>query len=147
MALGSLRHTHTYALLDVSPSAFDEIWNKLNDAGYGDQLIIHNGTREIDLHGIGLSTLNDPEILAAGRAVTIDTVAANLVRPSRENPTPAEYQTGAARHAALGRSVAADIARKVLAGGPDVFACRAALEAIRDGTEPVWPSDRKDLRD
>lgn len=30
-------HTHTYAILEISKSAFEEIRDKLNEAGYSDQ--------------------------------------------------------------------------------------------------------------
>lgn len=54
--------THTYALLEVSKDAFDEIVTKLRAAGY-DHAIRESELRdgvvfayEIDMHGIGLTT-------------------------------------------------------------------------------------------
>lgn len=49
--------THTFAILEVSPSTFQEIWDKLVKAGYEDQLILvhRNGEKQtIDMHGIAL---------------------------------------------------------------------------------------------
>jgi len=43
--------SHTYALLEVSSSAYDEIKRKLLDAGYGHAI---NAEGEIDMHGIAL---------------------------------------------------------------------------------------------
>lgn len=136
--------THTYAVLDVSPDVFQEIRNKLERAGYGHTFIDRaDGGLEIDMHGIALAV--DPAVLKAAQPVTIDSVAETLKRPDDS----ARHE--AMRQAALGTLVgetarASEIARKVLAGGPDVFAWRCALVAIRDGEEPVWPENRKDLR-
>lgn len=44
--------THTYATLEISAKAFDEIANKLNDAGYY-TAFDDRGTL-IDMHGIAL---------------------------------------------------------------------------------------------
>lgn len=46
-----MRMTHTYALLDVSKSAYDEIAEKLILAGYQQAI---NDEGEIDMHGIAL---------------------------------------------------------------------------------------------
>jgi len=48
----TLRQTHTYAELEVSPGTYDEIAGKLRVAGY-DQAFASDGT--IDMHGIGLT--------------------------------------------------------------------------------------------
>lgn len=46
---------HTYAILDVSSSAFEEIKAKLEAAGYADQFIEKKGEPlTIDMHGIAL---------------------------------------------------------------------------------------------
>lgn len=45
--------SHTYALLEVSPSSYEEIKAKLLDAGYGHAI---NDLGEIDMHGIALCT-------------------------------------------------------------------------------------------
>lgn len=47
-----MRTTHTYAILGVSPAAFEEIKAKLEKAGYDDQ--IHDDGATIDMHGIAL---------------------------------------------------------------------------------------------
>lgn len=44
--------THTYAALDVSPAAYDEIAGKLRAAGYDH--VFDNDNGAIDMHGIGL---------------------------------------------------------------------------------------------
>lgn len=49
--------THTYALLEVSPEAFEEVSHKLEAAGYDHAF--HRGGVDgdlIDMHGIALST-------------------------------------------------------------------------------------------
>ena len=43
--------SHTYALLEVSAAAYDEIKQKLIDAGYRSAI---NEAAEIDMHGIAL---------------------------------------------------------------------------------------------
>jgi hypothetical protein len=54
----STRQTHTYAVLKVSQSAYDEIREKLQTAAY-DHAFHENGI--IDMHGIALQT-NNPVI-------------------------------------------------------------------------------------
>lgn len=44
--------THTYALLEVSSAAYDEIAKKLKDAGYGH---VFSSEGHIDMHGLALS--------------------------------------------------------------------------------------------
>lgn len=46
-----LRQTHTFAELEISAAAYDEIKQKLQDAGYDHAFI--DGA--IDMHGIGLT--------------------------------------------------------------------------------------------
>jgi thymidylate synthase len=46
----TLRSTHTFATLELSPAAYDEIADKLKEAGYGHAFIEH----AIDMNGIGL---------------------------------------------------------------------------------------------
>lgn len=43
--------THTYVLLGISRQAYEEIANKLRDAGYEH---VFSAGGEIDMHGIGL---------------------------------------------------------------------------------------------
>lgn len=47
-----LTSTHTYAVLDLSKAAYDEIAEKLRAAGY-DHAFMDNGV--IDMHGIGVA--------------------------------------------------------------------------------------------
>lgn len=49
--ISELRQTHTYATLDVSASAYDEIAASLREAGY-DHVFMEDGA--IDMHGIAL---------------------------------------------------------------------------------------------
>lgn len=46
-----MRSTYTYALLEVSPAAYDEVARLLRAVGYGD-VIQPEG--EIDMHGLAL---------------------------------------------------------------------------------------------
>lgn len=58
----TLRQTHTFAELEVSPGLYDEIRHKLEQAGY-QHAIREDGT--IDMQGIGLTRAaeaDDPEI-------------------------------------------------------------------------------------
>ena len=48
--------TYTYAVLEVSKAAYDEIAAKLRDAGY-DHAFTDEG--EIDMHGIALAAERD----------------------------------------------------------------------------------------
>lgn len=51
-----IRTTHTFATLSVSPAAFNEIWTKLQAAGYQDSAVQQDdGPLVIDMHGIGLT--------------------------------------------------------------------------------------------
>ena len=64
-----MRTTHTYALLEVSPQAFDEIATLLREAGYDHVFVSHSdGDTVIDMHGIALERgpAEDPVQPAAG---------------------------------------------------------------------------------
>ncbi len=50
--MSQIRQTHTYAVLELSPSAYSEIREKLAAAGYHHAF---NGD-VIDMHGIGVTT-------------------------------------------------------------------------------------------
>lgn len=52
LAVGVLTMTYTYALLEVSPEAYDEIRKKLEAAGYQHAF---GADGEIDMHGIALT--------------------------------------------------------------------------------------------
>lgn len=47
-----MRQTHTYALLEISAEAYDEIAGKLRAAGYGHAF---GSKGEIDMHGIAVT--------------------------------------------------------------------------------------------
>mgnify|MGYP001614054114 CR=1 FL=1 len=51
---------YTYALLEISGLAFDEIKGKLIASGYSDQFKEVDGKIVIDMHGIGLTRERDP---------------------------------------------------------------------------------------
>ena len=46
--------TYTYAILEISQSAFDEIKAKLETAGYQNQFVKTADGIEIDMHGIAV---------------------------------------------------------------------------------------------
>lgn len=46
--------THTYSILPVSQSAFDEMRTKLEAAGYGDAIHDEDGKPVIDMHGLAV---------------------------------------------------------------------------------------------
>ena len=48
--------THTYAILTVSPAAYQEIRSALEEAGYADQFKQTRRGEVIDLHGLALWT-------------------------------------------------------------------------------------------
>jgi hypothetical protein len=48
------RSTYTFALLEVSAAAYDEIKAKLTEAGYAHSLNDRDALQPIDMHGIGL---------------------------------------------------------------------------------------------
>lgn len=50
--------TYTYAILEISPAAYDEIAAKLKAAGYGH---VFGSDSEMDMHGIALSRGPAPE--------------------------------------------------------------------------------------
>lgn len=58
-----VKSTYTYAILEVSKAAYEEIKKKLEDAGYHHALHTHEGepTPVIDMHGIGLKQEDSKE--------------------------------------------------------------------------------------
>ena len=60
-----IHHTHTFARLVVSESAFEEIWAALKIAGYDEQLHTSriDGLRLIDMHGLALVPKPKPKRL------------------------------------------------------------------------------------
>lgn len=55
-----MRTTHTSAILDLSPAAYDEIADKLRAAGYGHAFIpsVRHG-ETIDMHGIAVARADE----------------------------------------------------------------------------------------
>ena len=51
-----LRSTYTYAILEVSDSAYKEIAKLLRDAGYHGSFQKEDGEECIDMHGIALKS-------------------------------------------------------------------------------------------
>lgn len=50
-----MSHTHTYAILKVSPESYAEIRRLLEAAGYSDQFMQEGANYEaIDMHGIAI---------------------------------------------------------------------------------------------
>ncbi len=47
--------THTYVILDLSPTAYGEIKQKLEAAGYGHAFHKDGGRIVIDMHGIAVA--------------------------------------------------------------------------------------------
>lgn len=70
----SIRQTHTYAVLEISQSAYDEIHEKLSVAGYHHAFDNDDGAPIIDMHGIAVkakpsvrgSGLNKEDICVCG---------------------------------------------------------------------------------
>lgn len=52
----NLRQTHTFAVMEVSESAFKEIEHLLEQAGYDHVFIEDDDGRKIDMHGIALKS-------------------------------------------------------------------------------------------
>lgn len=55
-----MKTTHTYAILEISPAAYDEIRSKLGAAGYESQFHEDDGQEVIDMHGIAVRA-SEPE--------------------------------------------------------------------------------------
>lgn len=68
--------THTYAILELSQHAFDEIATKMREAGYDHAFDVSDGKSVIDMHGIGVQAED------AKPAPTIEELEALL----KENP-------------------------------------------------------------
>jgi len=60
LAMGVVRQTHTYAELEISRSAYDEIRGLLKAAGY-QHAFMDDGT--IDMHGIGITRQGGAQLL------------------------------------------------------------------------------------
>ncbi len=55
------RSTHTYAVLAVSQSTYDEIAHLLKEAGYDHAFHVRFHGTVIDMHGIGLASQEPPK--------------------------------------------------------------------------------------
>jgi hypothetical protein len=86
--------THTYALLEISAPAFNEIAQKLAKAGYAHAF---TGNREIDMHGIGLAP--DPNIKPG--TTTIETLSILSAR-TKEGKVQLRVNEAQSRHPDLG---------------------------------------------
>jgi hypothetical protein len=76
----TLRQTHTFAELEVSPTTYDEIRQKLEDAGYQHAFV----DSAIDMHGIGLTRASGTiPPLGAARLREIEDRIADLDRRLR----------------------------------------------------------------
>ena len=53
--LRRLRQTHTYAILEVSGSVYEEVRKKLEEADYRHAFHQEGGRKLIDMHGIALA--------------------------------------------------------------------------------------------
>lgn len=51
----TLRQTHTFAELELSPAAYDEIAEKIREAGYAGVKFVEGPGGPIDMHGIGVT--------------------------------------------------------------------------------------------
>ena len=56
---GLMRSTHTYAVLEISRAAFDEIKAHLEAAGYGQAF--HDDGTIIDMHGIAVKVAEESD--------------------------------------------------------------------------------------
>lgn len=81
-----IRQTHTYAELQLSPAAYDEIATKLRTASY-DHAFMDDGA--IDMHGIGVTCAPSPEsivwALARWRAEVANRPLQNVHRRSLDD--------------------------------------------------------------
>ena len=58
--------THTYALMEVSQNTFDEIKQKLQEAGYTHAILREEPNEHLDMHGIALALERKPRVLREG---------------------------------------------------------------------------------
>lgn len=63
-----MRSTYTYAVLDLSPAAYEEIRQKLTDAGYGHAFHTgRDGRTVIDMRGIAVAASAAPATTGCDR--------------------------------------------------------------------------------
>lgn len=80
----TIRQTHTFAELELSKAAYDEIATKLRAAGY-DHAFIDDGI--IDMHGIGVTVEEGSELL---RCTLTGFIIASYFAASFEGTEPAK---------------------------------------------------------
>lgn len=51
-----MKQTHTFSILDISKTAYDEIKHRLIDAGYGHAIMKEGDGEVIDMHGIAIQS-------------------------------------------------------------------------------------------
>lgn len=56
----NLKQTHTYVILELSPSAYQEIFDKLKEAGYDHAFHEDEGVTVIDMQGIAVAKEHVP---------------------------------------------------------------------------------------
>ena len=124
--------THTYAVLHVSPAAYEEIKGKLLRAGYGHAFDDRDGT--IDMHGIGLLASPAAREDAGAREPTDAEVEAGFVEWSRLTKEFAGDLTPARE--GYVRGIVRCVLRAALSGG-------ASVEASREPTESGDPPNQE----
>lgn len=80
-----MRNTYTYAELDLTPSAFSEIKDKLTAAGYGHAFV---NSRTIDMHG--LAVVLGPPLRGSELALAAQVKARRIVSEVRSPGTDVE---------------------------------------------------------
>ena len=64
-----MRTTHTYVILELSQSSYNEIHGKLKAAGYEHAFNEHDGRPVVDMHGIAVAA--DPALVPDERAAIV----------------------------------------------------------------------------
>lgn len=93
----NLRQTHTFVELELSPVAYDEVFHKMNAAGYQHAFESGEGSHIIDMHGIAITrdnTAAPPDsgafdqyvnaIVEAGKPYGVDGINAHTRRALRQ---------------------------------------------------------------
>ncbi len=75
--------THTYAILEVSPEAFEEIRAKLEEVGHQVQFHEDDGESLIDMHGIALKSSGESNCTVSDGMSTIEVLHGQEMREFR----------------------------------------------------------------
>ena len=67
-----MRSTHTFALMEVSPSTFEEVREKLAAAGYDHALISEGGKLHLDMQGVAFVLQDAPPVERIPRASELE---------------------------------------------------------------------------